>query len=244
MVTSRKFYNISTLKIAYKYIIEKEVKKYNLTKEDIYMSSFTDGRKKSFRAKGAEFIYESENNILFSIKLTKDNFSTSTKTSGINEKDSIDAQIEINKFLTELNKFLSLFGSIIFSGSVKDNLLSIISSEKRIEFVLVVGKLKESLQLQLTKIDRTFPQTKNKIIHELCIVQTTKKRKMPEPLDSLFLRGQQDFVLYEQLNPIEIKITDDTVINKLNKYKQIKHRFTLPGLLFPASIQTIQIKYF
>ena len=27
------------------------------------------------------------------------------------------------------------------------------------------------------------------------------------------------------------------VINKLNKYKQIKHKFTLIGLLFPASIQ-------
>ena len=60
---------------------------------------------------------------------------------------------------------------------------------------------------------------------------------MQEPLDSLFVRGQQDFDLYEQLNPIEIKITDDTVIKKLNKYKQIKYRFTLTGLLFPASIQ-------
>ena len=60
---------------------------------------------------------------------------------------------------------------------------------------------------------------------------------MQEPLDSLFVRGQQDFDLFEQLNPIEIKITDDIIINKLNKYKQIKYRFTQLGLLFPASIQ-------
>ena len=60
---------------------------------------------------------------------------------------------------------------------------------------------------------------------------------MQELLDSLFVRGQQDFGLFEQLNPVEIKITDDTVINKLSKYKQIKHRFTPLGLLFPASIQ-------
>ena len=60
---------------------------------------------------------------------------------------------------------------------------------------------------------------------------------MQEPLDSLFVRGQQDFDLYKQLNPIEIKITDDTVIKKLNKYKQIKYRFTPIRLLFPASIQ-------
>ena len=60
---------------------------------------------------------------------------------------------------------------------------------------------------------------------------------MQGPLDSLFVRDQQDFDLYEQLNPIEIKITDDTVINKLNEYKQIKYRFTPHGLLFSASIQ-------
>ena len=60
---------------------------------------------------------------------------------------------------------------------------------------------------------------------------------MKERLDSLFIRGQQDFDLFEQLNLIEIKIMDDTVINKLNKYKKIKHRFTLLGLLFRVSIQ-------
>ena len=33
-VTSRKFHNISVTKIVYKHIIEKDVKNYNLTKED------------------------------------------------------------------------------------------------------------------------------------------------------------------------------------------------------------------
>ena len=49
-----------------------------------------------------------------------------------------------------------------FSGSVKNNLLSVVSSEKPIEFILDAGKLKESLELQVTKIDRTFPQKKDK----------------------------------------------------------------------------------
>ena len=60
---------------------------------------------------------------------------------------------------------------------------------------------------------------------------------MQEPLDSLFVSGQQDFDLFEQLTPVEINVMDDTAINKLNKYKQIKYRFTPLGLLFPASIQ-------
>ena len=69
----------------------------------------------------------------------------------------------------ELNKFLSIFGSTTFAGSVKNNLLPIVSSEKPIEFFLDTDKLKDSLELhtdklkvslelQLTKIDRTFPQ--------------------------------------------------------------------------------------
>lgn len=64
-----------------------------------------------------------------------------------------------------------------------------------------------------------------------------KKRKMQELLEISFVTGQEDFDLYVQLNPIQIKITDDIVINKLNKYNQIKYRFTPLGLLFPASIQ-------
>ena len=198
------------------------------------------------------------------IKPTEDIFNTGTERFEINENNFIDPQIETvenifkkqpkkifselfflydksnivkKSFLTELNKFLSLFGSISFSGSVKKNLLPTVSSEKPTNFFFDADKLKESLELQLTKIDRTFPQTKDKKMHELCIVQTGKKRKMQGPLDSLFVRDQQDFDLYEQLNPIEIKITDDTVINKLNKYKQIKSRFTMLGLLFPANIQ-------
>ena len=139
--------------------------------------------------------------------------------------------------MTKLNNFLSIFGSISFSEHEKDNLFPIVSSEKPIKFFLNVDKLKESLKLQLTKIDGTFPRTKDKKVHELFIVQMRKKKKNARVVDSLFVRGQQNFDLYEQLNPIEIKITDDTVINKLNKYKQIKYRFTPLGLLFPASSQ-------
>ena len=58
-----------------------------------------------------------------------------------------------------------------------------------------------------------------------------------EPNETLILRGQQDFELHDQLNPIEIKITDDTVINRLKKYKRATYKSTPVGLLFPATIQ-------
>ena len=44
-----------------------------------------------------------------------------------------------------------------------------------------------------------------------------------EPSDTLIIRGQQDFELYHQLNPTEIKIDNDKFINSL---KNIKNLFT------------------
>ena len=50
----------------------------------------------------------------------------------------------------------------MFSGHVKNNLLPTSSSEKPIEFFLEANNLKDLLELQLTKIDGTFLQTKDK----------------------------------------------------------------------------------
>ena len=55
-----------------------------------------------------------------------------------------------------------------------------------------------------------------------------------ELIDTLIVQGQQDFELHDQLNPNEIKIIDNTFINRLKKYTL---QFTAVGLLFPATIQ-------
>ena len=57
-----------------------------------------------------------------------------------------------------------------------------------------------------------------------------------EPSDTLIITGQQDFELFHQLNPIEIKIDNDKFINSIKKYKKALYKFTATGLLFPASI--------
>ena len=58
-----------------------------------------------------------------------------------------------------------------------------------------------------------------------------------EQIGTLIVRGQQDYELHDQLNPIEIKITDNTFINRLKKYKRATFKFTPIGLLFPATNQ-------
>ena len=49
-----------------------------------------------------------------------------------------------------------------------------------------------------------------------------------EVVDSIIVRGRQDFEKYNQLNLIAVKIEDDKVLNILNKYK----RATLYLLVF------------
>ena len=40
-----------------------------------------------------------------------------------------------------------------------------------------------------------------------------------EPVETVIIRAQQDFDVVSGLNPIQIQIVDDTVLNILRKYK-------------------------
>ena len=58
-----------------------------------------------------------------------------------------------------------------------------------------------------------------------------------EPLDNIIIREQQDFDIDGGLNPVQIQIKDETVLNQLKKYKNAIYKITPLGLLFPASIK-------
>ena len=59
---------------------------------------------------------------------------------------------------------------------------------------------------------------------------------LSEPIETAIVRAQQDFVVVGGVNPIQIQISDDTVLNLLQKYKHVAYKITLIGLLFPASV--------
>ena len=59
---------------------------------------------------------------------------------------------------------------------------------------------------------------------------------MAEPTESVIIRGQQKFELNDILNPVEIEINDDRILNILKKYKNVYYKLTPLGILFPASI--------
>ena len=55
-------------------------------------------------------------------------------------------------------------------------------------------------------------------------------------LDFLIIRGQQVFDEGRDINPIEIKIEDNSVRDFFEKYKDNKVRFKLIGLLIASSV--------
>ena len=59
---------------------------------------------------------------------------------------------------------------------------------------------------------------------------------MAEPIESVIIRGQQKFELNDILNPVEIEVNDDRILNILKKYKNVYYKLTPLGILFPASI--------
>ena len=60
---------------------------------------------------------------------------------------------------------------------------------------------------------------------------------MAEPIETVVIRAQQRFEIASGLNPVQIEIEDDRILNILRKYKNIRYKLTLLGLLFPASIK-------
>ena len=60
---------------------------------------------------------------------------------------------------------------------------------------------------------------------------------MQEPVEAMIICAQQIFEIVGGLNPIQMKIKDDRVLNMLKKYKNATYKLTPLRILFPASIK-------
>ena len=60
---------------------------------------------------------------------------------------------------------------------------------------------------------------------------------MQEPIETVIIRAQQNFEIVVGLNPMQIKIEDDRVLNMLKKHKNVTYKLTPLGILFPESIK-------
>ena len=59
-----------------------------------------------------------------------------------------------------------------------------------------------------------------------------------EIFDIIHIGRLQNTDNYDQLNAIDIEISDNEIISTLTKYKKYKYRFLLTGLFFSSSFTT------
>ena len=59
---------------------------------------------------------------------------------------------------------------------------------------------------------------------------------MQEPIETVIVRAKQNFDVVGGLNPVQIELEDDRILNALKKYKNVLYRVTPLGILFPATI--------
>ena len=59
---------------------------------------------------------------------------------------------------------------------------------------------------------------------------------MNEPIETIIIRGQQKFNLYDVLNPVQIQMNDDRILNALKKHKNVYDKLTPISILLPPSV--------
>ena len=99
--------------------------------------------------------------------------------------------------------------------------------------------MKDNLQLHLAYVNGSNVETTDNKIHNFSKTKLGKRRRNMtlEPVDTIIIRAQQDFDIDGGLNPVQIQLNDEKLLNQLKKYKNVVYKITLLGMLFPASIK-------
>ena len=99
--------------------------------------------------------------------------------------------------------------------------------------------LKGNLQLHLAYVNGSNVETTDNKIHKFSITKLGKRRRNMtlKPVDTITVRAQQDFDIGRGLNPVQIHLNDEKILNQLKKYKDVVYKITPLGMLFPASIK-------
>ena len=97
--------------------------------------------------------------------------------------------------------------------------LELINATDSLKFLVEKKSLKDNLKLQVAHVNGSDVKTYDKKIHDFSITKLGKRTKnmLPEPIETVIVRAQQDFDVAGGLNPIQIQISDDTVLNLLKK---------------------------
>ena len=141
-------------------------------------------------------------------------------------------------FIQRFNKQIQLYGfiSIPFAQNKKNHLVTL---KNLLSFRVKKDIQKENLSFELAYLEKTDKiVTSDQKIHNLSIV-CVEKRNMGFIEREIIIEGLQSFDKYKKLNPIEIKITDDEIYNKLifKENRRVKYRFIPNNILISSSVQ-------
>ena len=170
-----------------------------------------------------------------------DNYIKKLAVSFVNESYSLYDKSNIieQTFITEINKLISVYGSTsYFNKKAVNEIVQKISFNNPLKFLVSRDTIKNTLDFQLTKIDGNLPKLNDKKIYNFSMTEIGTKRKaqMNEPIETVIIRGQRNFDFHDVLNPVQIEINDDRILNILKKHKNIYHKLTPLGILFPSSV--------
>ena len=79
-------------------------------------------------------------------------------------------------FITELNKYIALYGTISYFGNKRKKGVNIVNLRNKLSFLIDQKVNKEEIHLQLTKLDGKLAVVKKNKIENLAILNSNKKQ--------------------------------------------------------------------
>ena len=119
-----------------------------------------------------------------------------------------------------------------------------ISATSQKKFFIEKLTEKSELLVQIAKASEKNVETTDQKVHNFQLTRIRKKWKQKmTTVDLISIRGQQNFEDEAKTNPKEIKLENDNIQNKFEKYKKIPRSSRLKVYLLQVQLKMTQKKY-
>ena len=152
------------------------------------------------------------------IRVAIENYKNKLLVNYINESYFLYDKSDLVKetFITELNRKVLIYDFIsYFNKKTENEIFRIVPPENYLNFYVERDAIKNNLNFQLTSVSGPLPKLKDKKVYNFSLSQIGEKRKrqMTEPIETVIIRAQKKFEMENGLNPVEIEINDDRILN-------------------------------
>ena len=135
---------------------------------------------------------------------------------------------------------MSLIGSIsCFDKVNSENRNELITLKNKLKFEVKENTFLEEITLQLSPTfgNKQIKLKKNDINNFAILIapkqeEVGQKRKMTEVVDTLLIKGLQNYDKYTTLNPLELNFRSNYLNEKLEDYRGYTYMLTLKNILF------------